>query len=250
MICQKLSTILGMQCHPLNEEGTIAQIDSTFKFVDGDILPIYIEYVAGQIRFFDAGEVMLHFSSRGISFNKTIKANFLKKAAEESGASVNNDWEIEAWAPLEKSSQAFEKYISTLFALVKWEGKQIGIHTDIDLLINEVALCFKAAYPKEIHAKSQEFTGISGHKYKFDFIHGSKAVLVVTTHHASVSSALKKLVDLNQVSRNNDFSPLIVIDDRLDKEAANNESKVLTAVADVMPFTTLEKKSFLVHTQQ
>ena len=53
--------------------------------------------------------------------------------------------------------------------------------------------------------------------------------------------AIKKLVDLNQVSGNNSLKTLIVIEDRLEPNAANNETKVLTAISNVLPMTKLEQ---------
>ena len=125
--------------------------------------------------------------------------------------------------------------------IVRWETDQQGISTSIDLFVDEVSMCFKAAYPNQVQIPSPEYVGISGHTYRFDFIHGDAAVLAVTPHHASISSAIKKLVDLNQVSGNNGLKTLIVIEDRLEPKAANNETKVLTAISNVMPMTKLEQ---------
>ena len=55
------------------------------------------------------------------------------------------------------------------------------------------------------------------------------------------NAAIKKLVDLNQVSGNNSLKTLIVIEDRLEPNAANNETKVLTAISNVLPMTKLEQ---------
>lgn len=245
MICEQLSTLLGIKCHPLAEDGTIALVDSAFKFQDGDYLPIYVQMISNQVRFFDGGETLMHFIGRGVSINDTKGAKFMKKIAEQNGSTLTENGELESWANQDNAGEAFAKYMGTMLNLVRWEHEQIGVATDTSLLIEEVSMCFKAAYPDKEQTPSPEYAGISGHKYKFDFIHGDDAVLAISAHHASVASALKKLIDLNQLSENNSLSPLVVIDDRYNKQEADNQTKVLTAVSRVLPMTNLELKANL-----
>lgn len=245
MICEQLSSLLGIKCHPLTEDGSVALVDTAFKFQDGDYVPVYVQQIANQVRFFDAGETVTHFIGRGISINDAKSAKFLKKIAEQNGSVFNDDGEIESWANQDNASEAFASYMCAMLGLVRWENEQIGVATDVSLLIEEVSMCFKAAYPGKNQIPSPEYTGISGHKYKFDFIHGNDAVLAISTHHASVASALKKLIDLNQMSDNNSLSPLVVIDDRYNKEEADNQAKVLTSIARVLSMTVLESKANL-----
>lgn len=243
MICDQLSTLLGIKCHPLTDDGTVALVDTAFKFQDGDYVPVYVQQIANQVRFFDAGETVIHFIGRGVSINDAKGAKFMKKIAEQNGSTFNENGEIESWANQDNASEAFAKYMGVMLGLVRWEHDQIGVATDTSLLIEEVSMCFRAAYPDKKQTPSPEYIGISGHKYKFDFIHGDDAVLAISTHHASVASALKKLIDLNQLAENNTLSPLVVIDDRYDKKEADNQTKVLAAAARVLPMSSLESKA-------
>lgn len=243
MICHQLTTLLGYQCHPLTDDGSVALVDTSFTFQDGDFVPVYVQHVAGQVRFFDAGETILHLMGRGVDLSTPGKIKFLKTIAEKNGTTINLSGEIEVYEQEVNASNAFAKYLSTLLSVVKWENDKQGISTDTDALVEEVSMYFKAAYPNEVQSPSPEYVGISGHVYKFDFIHGDSAVLAVTPHHTSISSAIKKLVDLNQVSINSNLNTLIVIEDRHDSKAANNETKVLTAISKVLPMSVLEKQA-------
>lgn len=243
MICHQLTTLLGYQCHPLTDDGSLALIDTSFTFQDGDFVPVYVQQVAGQVRFFDAGETILHLMGRGVNLASAGKIKFLKTIAEKNGTAINSSGEIEVFEQEANASNAFAKYLSTLLSIVNWENEQQGISADIDTFVEEVSFYFKAAYPSQIQSPSPEYVGISGHVYKFDFIHGDSAILAVTPHHASISSAIKKLVDLNQVSVNNGLNTLIVIEDRHDLKAASNETKVLTAISKVLQMSVLEKKA-------
>lgn len=245
MICEQLTTLLGYECHPLSDDGSVALVNTSFTFQDGDFVPVYVQHIAGQVRFFDAGETIIHLIGRGVNFKSASKIKVLKSLAERSGATFNADGEIEAYANHANASIAFAKYMSAMLGVVRWEHDQQGVASDVDLLVDEVSMYFKAAYPDQTQSMSPNYTGISGHIYKFDFIHGEKAVIVVTTHHASISSAIKKLVDLNQMPENGNLDTLIVIDDRRDPDIARNETKILTAISKVLPMSELEKKANL-----
>jgi Domain of unknown function DUF1828 len=243
MICHQLTTLLGYQCHPLTDDGSVVLVDTSFTFQDGDFVPVYVQHIAGQVRFFDAGETILHLIGRGVDVSAPGKIKFLKTIAEKNGTVINTSGEIEVYESESNASNAFAKYLSTLLNVVAWETEHQGVSTEIDTFVEEVSMYFKAAYPSQIQSPSPEYLGVSGHKYKFDFIHGDSAVLAVTPHHASISSAIKKLVDLNQVSVNSNLNTLIVIEDRHDSKAAENETKVLTAISKVLQMSVLEKQA-------
>lgn len=242
MICTNLSEILGFKCHPISDDGLVASIDTAFQFEDGDFIPIYLQSFSNQIRFFDGGETLFHLSGRGLNLNRSQGTRFIKTLVEKSGASLNKDGEIEVFCNGESISKAFSSYIQALLSIVRWEYDQQGINTDTDLFIHEVSMYFKSVYPHKEQKESPEYIGVSGHKYKFDFVHGGDAILAISSHPNSVASTLKKLIDIKQQSINSNLSSLVVIDDRQDKELANSQSKILTAVSKVLPMTTLQSK--------
>ena len=137
---------------------------------------MYVQHVAGQVRFFDAGETILHLMGRGVDLSAPGKIKFLKTIAEKNGTVINTSGEIEVYESEINASNAFAKYLSTLLNIVKWETDQQGISTDVDTFVEEVRMYFQAAYPSQIQLPSPEYVGISGHVYKFDFIHGDSAV--------------------------------------------------------------------------
>lgn len=66
MNCAAITEITGCECYPLNEDDTVALIETPFKFEDGDDIPAYVEFGQGFVRFFDDGEVYDHFDGRGL----------------------------------------------------------------------------------------------------------------------------------------------------------------------------------------
>lgn len=246
MICTQISNLLGVSCHPLNEDGSVAMIDTSFAFEDGDGVPVYIEKLGTQIRFFDDGETFLHFYGRGMNLDNANKTRFIKSMAEANGVSLNEMGELEIWTSELQAPSAFAKYICTMISLATWEKDQIGLSTDTSLLLDEVAQCLHAWKPYANLIKYPEFTGISGQVYKLDFDFNGEAVIAISPHHSAVSAAIKKLLDIKSAPGNSHLKVLAIIDDRYDSKTAKKEGLIMDALATVWPMTRLEQKAGLI----
>lgn len=242
MICDQLSTLLGFDCFPLTAEGDIALVETPFKFDDGDRLPVFIEMINGQVRFFDDGATLRHFIGRGVRLENRKHATFLVNAASKHGAAFTDAGEIEAWASAENAGSAFSAFLSAMLALAAWEKDQRGEDTDTSIFVEEVAMALRAWRPDATIAVDPEFEGISGRKYKLDFLIDGQPVAVSGAHANSVSAVLHRLIDIHGKPANGEFKPLVIIDDRTDPEAAKREASIMQNVSTVMPFTTLEAK--------
>ncbi len=243
MICSSLPSITGLECHPINDDGSVAMIETAFCFEDGDSFPVYVQKIGGQVRFFDDGGVLLHFMGRGLQFENHRRTRFIKAAGEPFGVSLNEIGEFEIWAPADKAPTAFSNYISALVSITSWEKQQVGTQIDIAHFIDEVGLYLRAWKPKANLRPEPQYTGISGNTYTLDFDLDGKAVVAITTHPNSVSSALRKLLDIRSSPANSKLQTLVVLDDRFDQEAAKRESLVLESVASVLPMTRLQKNA-------
>lgn len=242
-ICQNFSTLLGFDCSALSEAGDLALVSTPFKFDDGDAIPVFVETTHGQVRFFDDGGALMHFIGRGIRIENRKQATFLINAAARNGAFFSDAGEIEAWASLDKASEAFAKYLASMLDLASWEREQRGVNTDTSFFIEEVALALRAWKPGADITVGAPFSGVSGRSYKLDFLVDGRAVIATGAHPNSVSSVLHKLVDIHGLILNADTQFLVVIDDRADPEAAEKESKVVQSVASTMKFTDLESQA-------
>lgn len=237
MICQNIESLLGFACHPLNESGSVAMVETPFTFADGDDLPVFIEKTGAHVRFFDDHEVAHHFLGRGLR-NKQggINTHFITRAIQPYGLTLN-DHEIEVWAPLEDAKDAFAKYIGGLMAVVAWEKSNEGVSQDIKSLVEEVSVLLQMWRPDSSISSSPEYQGVSRTKYCLDFTLDGEAVIVATPHPNSVGSALRKMVDI--AGANQDVQFRVIIEDRHDKEGAKTQSVILSSMATVMPITGL-----------
>lgn len=241
MICQQLNTLLGFDCSPLSESGDIAFVSTPFKFSDGDSVPVFVEKVGGQVRFFDDGQALMHFIGRGVRMENKKHASFLFNAATKNGAAFTEAGEIEAWASADMAHEAFAKYINTFISLTTWEAEQAGTNTDMTLFVEEVAMALRAWKPSAQIVLDQPIQGISGRTYKIDFVVDGELIAVTGAHPNSIGSVLHKLVDVRGLVANAQVAFTVVIDDRVDPEAARRESLIVQSVGRVFPFTELER---------
>jgi hypothetical protein len=247
MICDQLTTLLGFDCFPLTEGGEIALVQTPFKFHDGDALPVFVEVLSNQVRFFDDGATLRHFLGRGVRVETKKHATFLSSHATKHGAAFTEAGEIEAWASLDKAGTAFSAFLSSLLALTAWEKDQEGMDTDMSVFVEEVAMALRAWKPDASIAFSPPFTGISGRAYKLNFLLDGRPVAVTSAHPNSVSALLHRLIDIHGLPINEGFQPLVIIDDRTDPRAADREASIMQNVSTVIPFSSLQAPQALPH---
>lgn len=116
-----ISNMIVYPCYPVNDEGTLAEIDIPFIFADGDAIPAYIELGPGSVRFLDCGEVYDHFASLGFFFNDEEDTGFLSAIAEANGVSFTDACEIQIDAAPQDAGKAFARYMTAMLAFVSWE---------------------------------------------------------------------------------------------------------------------------------
>lgn len=245
MICSSLSELIGFTCHPLNDDGSVAMIDTPFAFPDGDEIPVFVEKATGRIRFFDDGAAIMHFLGRGVLLDDHRKTRFLKNLAEPNGVSLTDMGELEIWAKDEDAPAAFAKYMSTMLALSHWEREQDGVATDASLFLDEVAMCLRAWKSSALIDDGQEYVGISGHAYKMDLQFDGNPVIAIGTHPATVGATAKKLLDIRAATGNEKLRILLIIDDRRDANAAKSEGLILDSLSNVMMMTQLQRNAHI-----
>lgn len=247
MICDQLTTLLGFDCFPLSEDGSVALVQTPFKFEDGDSLPVFVELTEGQVRFFDDGATLRHFIGRGVRIENKKHATFLINAASKHSATFTEAGEIETWASVKEADRAFSAFLCSLLSVVAWEKDQQGEDTDTSVFLEEVAMALRAWKPKASITPEPDFEGVSGRKYTLDFLLDGQPVAVTGAHANSVSAVLHRLLDIHGNPRASEFKPLVIIDDRSDPEAAKREAAIMQSVSTVMPFSALERSAALPH---
>lgn len=245
MICSKISKLLGVVCHPLNDDGSVVMLETPFAFDDGDQVPLFLERIGPHLRFFDDGKTILHFHGRGIFMESARKLRFIRSAAETNGVSLSDRGVLEIWTTESDAPEAFARYVSTMTQLTSWERDQTGLSTDTTLLIAEVAQCLKAWKPNAHLVERPSYTGVSGLEYQLDFDLDGEGVIAISPHHVAVSAAIKKLLDIKSRPEHSELRVMAIIDDRQDMKAAKREGLIMDALASVWMMSRLEERAGL-----
>lgn len=240
MICSNLSQLIGFECCPLTEDGSVAMLRTPFRFADGDPIPVFVQTSGSTVRFFDDGRMALHFSGRGLRLDTKRDGRFLSSAAERNGVNFSEEWVLEAIGLQRDAPISFAKYLGAALEISAWERENEGYNADSVLLVDEVASAYLSINPKAQIQLSPEYLGISGKTVELELSVDGVGVAVASTHHASINAALHKIVDVSQSPLNLNRKLRFVIDDRSDPQKAKSEAAILQAAAEVQLLSELE----------
>lgn len=233
MICSNLHNLTGFACHPIDEQGSLAQIVTPFCFADGDPFPVYVETFSNDVhRFFDDGLTLLHFLGRGMKFESGHKLRFLSNIASKHGATLNQDGVLELLSKASHPSEAFARYISCLVAITTWEEEHQGVDADGSAFATMVAHALMHLHPGQELQQRPGYLGSSGKRHELDFKIDGTGYVAVKPAPQSAAPALYKLVDITNRESNALESLAVVVDDRFDKGAAKSTQQVFRGIVN------------------
>jgi len=244
MICKQFSEITGLECHPLNDDGSVAFISSAFAFEDGDALPIYIEYIGNQVRFFDDGEVVFHFLGTGARKpGTTLRTTFIEKSIENYGLTLNEDGVIEMYTDPEHTQATFSNFVAGLLNVANWERENAGTNQPSLEFVEKVATALQEWRMDKPVIRAPKFKGESGKEYDFTFTQDGEAILAILPKGPSINAAVRKLLDVSNAAENQNIKTRVIIDNtNWDENDIAQAMIVLTRVSTyVWPLTELLK---------
>lgn len=234
MICNDLSSLIGVSCMPFDDAGRIALIETPFRFSDGDAVSIFVEDAGAQVRFFDDGSVAWHMMGRGMDLSTAVRTRPLHRIARTCGVTLTQELEFELWAPRADAPRAFALFVQTMLDTASWERANEGVDLEVAGLLDEVAVLLSRAYPDDELRADVQLQGISGQTYGMDFEIAGRVVLAIKPHTNSVSSAIRKILDVKNRPENARFRFEVVLDDGIDAGLARREGSVIATVADAV----------------
>lgn len=235
MICSNLFNLTGFACHPIDGQGSLAQIVTPFCFADGDPLPVYVEKFSNNVhRFFDDGLILLHFLGRGMKFESGHKLRFLSNIATKHGANLSQDGILELISKSDEPADAFARYIACLISITTWEEEHQGVDADGSAFATMVAHALMQKYPGQDFKQKPSYLGSSGKRHELDFKIDGAGYIAVKPAPQSAAPALYKLVDITNRESNALERLAVVVDDRFDKEAAKSTQQVFRGIANTV----------------
>ena len=237
MNCENFQELIGMRCNPVGEA---VEVLTPFTFADGDGLDVFAQAHGSQVHFFDDGFTLMHLHGVGIDLGNDQKRwRPLRSIAEANSANLSDQGVFETLCPTEAASLGFARLVSTLLGVAAWERDQIGVAQDPAWFIDEVAMYLKAWKPIEKLIESPSVRGLSRRTLKFNFQLGNQYIDAIQPHGISTGAELRKIVDLNAGPLGMHSNVLVVVDDRLQPDAAKQEIGILGRVAEAWPMTGL-----------
>lgn len=123
MIFDKLSNLIGYKCYVLDDEETLAFIETPYFFEDGRIAPIYVSPDGpSRIKFFDLGDVVTHFQARGFMLGKDkLDTTAIERIAKKYSIAFPYEQELEVSGTIEDSPKIFENFLKAIQEIMDWE---------------------------------------------------------------------------------------------------------------------------------
>lgn len=242
MNCDLFQQLTAMRCEPMEtrDGSEVIAVYSPFTFADGGAIEIFASTSAGYLHLFDEGTTLLHLRSVGLPVGDKRRWQPLKQAVQPYGASLTDDGAFEMIAPPHLASVAFARFTSALLAVAAWEREHIGQTMPAETLRQEVAMHLRSWKPDwHLTAKPDPLQGLSGKRHSFDYRFGAEYVDAITANGNSTGAELRKIIDVKSAAAFQDLDIRVIVDDRRDRQAAEDEIRILGRVARAWPMSSL-----------
>lgn len=83
----------------------------------------------------------------------------------------------------------------------------------------------------ELRARPEPVQGLSGKRHHFDFVLGTEYVDAISANGNSTGAELRKIIDVRGVPALSEVDVRVVVDDRRDPRAAEDEIRILGTVS-------------------
>ncbi|MCO5121282.1 MAG: DUF1828 domain-containing protein [Burkholderiaceae bacterium] len=241
MNCADITSLLGFHCAQIEGGGLV--LTTPYLLPNGASIPVFIEPTqTGGFRLWDAGELLFEAIASGVQLRSHSGLRGLRTKLERHGATLHHDGCLEVLADKAPLPVAFGSYIAAAFEVARWHQKVVDRAPSHDVLIEETAGLLIEASPKEPVQRNIEIPGLSEQIWTFDLKQSGQLIDCISAHPTAGAHEVKKLVDVRGSEPYQDTDILVVVDDRADPERADQEIRVISRLADAMPFTSLRQK--------
>lgn len=254
MNCEQFGTIVGMRCEPipLRDGGEAISLQTPFTLFDGDGVELYAREVGAQVHLFDDGMTMNWLRGLGFKLRDDRRRwGAIRNAVAPYGVALAEDGCLEAYAPHQSASGAFARIVSAILAVDSWARENAGVPHESQWLAEEVALYLRAWKPRAMFSDRPEpLRGFSGRAHTFNMSLDGELIDAIVPHPSSTGGELRKLVDVRSVPIYRDTPIRVILDDRRDAEAAQQEGLILSSVAQTWTLTRLIQAAGVTHPAQ
>lgn len=242
MNCQWAQALTRYDCRPVKgtDGSACLEIGTPFSLHDGSAINLYLSEVGEHVRISDNADTIFQLGGMGLDVWKPARLSAVRDVAAHNKLSVGNDGEIFLLARAEHAAHGFAVAISGLLGIARWAAEKLDAVEPVVDLAAEVQPYIIARDPNAIFVPKPHVLGASRTDHIFDFRHGDDLIDVITASPQATGGVMRKVSDVQNGPFAGEASPLIIVDDRLDKRArAENEIAILGAVTRAMPLSAL-----------
>ena len=243
MKCEQFSELTGIRCEslPMRDGSSAVALQTPFAFFDGDGFEVYASAAGSQVHFFDDGLTMHWLRGTGFKVcDDRRRWAPIRNAAQPYGVALAEDGTLETFAPLANAAVGFARMISALLAIDRWARDHAGAPQDAQWLIEEAAMYLRAWKPKATFVeRPAPVVGLSGRPYQFQMSLDGELIDAIAPHPNATGGELRKLVDVRASPRNRAVDIRVILDDRRDPVAADQEGAILANLSKVWAMSKL-----------
>lgn len=231
--CKQVTTMTG---------DAAVEIGTPFSHPDGTAIVLYAVETGNQVLISDNGDTMANLSSTGINISQgRIKA--LRNLVQPFGLTLSTAGDFRCLAHSGSGRQALANVINALLVIGEWHKDKCGIDDKTDDLITEAEMYLRAWRPREEVIRHATATGMSGRAHTFDLQMGNELIEIVPANSMSTGATMRKAADVRNQPANASLRIRVIVDDRRNKERADDECRIMAALADAMTLSQLKRLS-------
>jgi hypothetical protein len=242
MNCQWAQALTRYDCRPVNgtDGGACLEIGTPFSLHDGSAINLYLSEVGEHVRISDNADTIFQLGAMGLDLWTPSKLARVREVATQSKLSVGDNGEIFMLARAEHAAAGFAVAVTGLLNVARWAAERLDAPEPVVDLAAEVQPYIIARDPNAKFELKPHVLGASRTDHVFDFRHGDDLIDVITASPQATGGVMRKVADVQNGPFVGEASPLIIVDDRMDKQMrAENEIAILGAVTRAMPLSAL-----------
>ncbi len=194
---------------------------------------------------FDDGLTMHEIVSRGVDMGSRHKWAALRKIANLRNVNLSRSGVFEVYTTVDRAQEAVSNYLRTMFSVDDWLRDQTtGARASVGVK-EESKKLFKLWHPSEEFVDRPKISGKAGTQLEFDFRIGNNYVDAITPNAVASAGVLRKLLAISDRIRG-DIDTTIVIDDRMESDAAHREGEIISVASNVIMFSSLARNAMRV----
>lgn len=241
MNCAWLQHLIEYDCTPcasLHGEPAI-DVRTPFTWADGEPIGFFVIDQGETVLVSDNADTVFHFRSMGMLGGGRRQWQAIRHLAESRGSTLTEQGEIFSLGAKANAATLIANFIAGLLAISEHERNSAGMAEHVSLFADEVEGWLRAWKPHEVLTRGVMMRGLSKREHMFDFRLGNRIIAAVQPNPAAIGGLMRKVGDAIGGPDAEGVELMAVIDDRLDQQKAEEETRIVSSLVKALPLSKL-----------